>query len=299
MHYTGQQHDIARYVCHRAWLDKAQPRCISFGGSRVDVAVAAAVLCVVQPAAIEAAIVAYQEQTSRQDEVRSALERDLQAARYAAARAQRQYDAADPENRLVADELERRWNQALARVREIERRIAEHDGVKRSEPAPSLADFTALAERLEVLWEHPDTEQRLQKRIVRSLIHEILVDVDTAASEVVLVIHWIGGVHTEVRVPRRRRGQNSTHTARETIDAVRALARICSDTMIANVLNRNGRRTGRGNFWTCERVTALRSHYAITVCCDEPRCRRLAESDGSSKAGRRQCTYAAARRRTR
>lgn len=106
---------------------------------------------------------------------------------------------------------------------------------------------------------------------MRSLLHEIVVDLDAAASEVVLVIHWIGGVHTEVRVPRRRRGQNSTHTAPETIDAVRALARICSDAMIANVLNRNGRKTGRGNFWTCERVTALRSHHSIPVCSETSR----------------------------
>jgi hypothetical protein len=226
------------------------------------------VLSVVQPAAIEAAIVAYREQTSQKDEVRAALERDLEAARYSASRAQRQYDATDPENRLVADELERRWNQALARVREIEQRISEHDGAKPADPMPELADFTALAERLETLWEQPATDPRLKKRIVRSLIHEIVVDVDAAASEVVLVIHWIGGVHTEVRVPRRRRGQNSTHTAPETIDAVRALSRICSDAMIANVLNRNGRRTGRGNFWTCERVTALRSHQSIPVCSE-------------------------------
>lgn len=265
VHYTGQQHDVARYACHRAWLDKGQPRCISFGGSRIDPAVAAAVLSVVRPAAIEAAIVAYQEQTSQKDEVRAALERDLQAARYAALRAQRQYDAADPDNRLVTDELERRWNQALVRVHEIEQRVAERDQ-KPSEPPPALADFTALAERLETLWDHPETDARLKKRIVRSLIHEIVVDLDAATSEVVLVVHWIGGVHTELRVPRRRRGQNSTHTAPETLDAVRALARICSDAMIANVLNRNGRLTGRGNLWSCERVTALRSYHSIPVC---------------------------------
>ena len=126
--------------------------------------------------------------------MRAALERDLQAARYAASRAQRQYDAADPENRLVTDELERRWNQALARVHEIEQRVAERNE-KPSEPPPALADFTALAERLETLWEHPETDPRLKKRIVRSLIHEIVVDLDGATSEVVLVIHWIGGVH--------------------------------------------------------------------------------------------------------
>lgn len=271
VHYTGQHHDVARYACHRAWLDKGQPRCISFGGARVDAVVAAAVVSVVQPGAIEAAIVAYREQTSHQDDVRAALERDLEAARYAASRAQRQYDAADPEHRLVADELERRWNQALAQVRAIEQRLAHHDRETRAEPAPCLADFTALAERLETLWAQPETDQRLKKRIVRSLIHEIVVDVDAVASEIVLVIHWMGGVHTEMRVPRRRRGQNSTHTAPETLEAVRALARICSDSVIANVLNRNGRRTGRGNFWTCERVTALRSHHQIPVCAEECR----------------------------
>jgi DNA invertase Pin-like site-specific DNA recombinase len=181
VHYTGQHHDVARYACHRAWLDKGQPRCISFGGSRVDAAVAAAVVSVVQPGAIEAAIVAYREQTSHQDDVRAALARDREAARYAASRAQRQYDAADPENRLVADELERRWNQALARVRAIEQRLADHDRVQGAGPAPCLADFTALAERLETLWEHPEADPRVKKRIVRSLIQEIVVDLDTAA----------------------------------------------------------------------------------------------------------------------
>jgi hypothetical protein len=99
------------------------------------------------------------------------------------------------------------------------------------------------------------------------------VDVDSAASEVVLVIHWRRGLHTEVRVPRRRRGQSSTHTAPVTLDAVRTLACICPDVLIANMLNRNGLRTGRGNFWTRERVTALRSHHEIPVYCAERRAR--------------------------
>jgi DNA invertase Pin-like site-specific DNA recombinase len=271
VHYTGSRHDVARYVCHRAWLDKGEPRCIGFGAARVDAAIATEVLRVVQPAAIEAAILAHQEEAKKQDEVRGALERDLQAARYAAQRAQRQYDAADPDNRLVADELERRWNQALERVRELEQRIDQQAGAGETAPPPTVEEFATLAEQLEALWHSETADARLKKRIVRSLIHEVVVDVDSAASEVVLVIHWQGGLHTEVRVPRRRRGQNSTHTAQETLDAVRALARICSDTLIANVLNRNGRRTGRGNFWTRERVTTLRSHHGIPVYCAERR----------------------------
>jgi DNA invertase Pin-like site-specific DNA recombinase len=271
VHYTGSHHDVARYACHRAWLDKGQSRCISFGGIRADATIAAELLRVVQPGAVEAAILAHQEEAKKQDEVRNALERDLQAARYAAQRAQRQYDATDPENRLVADELEDRWNQALEHVRDIERRIEQHLGAGQQDPAPTVEEFAGLAERLEAVWECKETAARLKKRIVRTLIHEVVVDIDTDTSEVVLVIHWKGGLHTEVRVPRRRRGQNSTHTAPETLDAVRALARICPDALIANVLNRNGRKTGRGNFWTRERVTALRSHHEIPVYSAERR----------------------------
>lgn len=161
-------------------------------------------------------------------------------------------------------------------MREIEQRIALHLSAHVTDPVPTAEEFSSLAERLEELWESPDTDARLRKRIVRSLIHEVIVDLDVAASEVVLVIHWKGGLHTQIRAPRRRRGQNSTHTSPATLDAVRALARICPDAFIANVLNRNGLRTGRGNFWTRERVTALtklRSHHEMPVYSAEQRTR--------------------------
>jgi hypothetical protein len=82
------------------------------------------------------------------------------------------------------------------------------------------------------------------------LIHEVVVDVDAEAGEIILVIHWKGGVHTELRLPRRRRGQNRNHTSPEIVQAVRTLAHICSDDLLANALNRSGQLTGRGNRWT-------------------------------------------------
>ena len=103
----------------------------------------------------------------------------------------------------------------------------------------------------------------------------LIVDVDAAATELLLVIHWKGGVHTELRLPRRRRGQSGSHTSPEIVDAVRPLARICSDDLLAIALNRSGLLTGHGNRWTRERVTALRSHYAIP-CYD----RHRRESEG-------------------
>lgn len=267
--YSGLHGVVPRYACHRGWLDKGLPRCISFGGTPVDAAVVAEVLRVVRPAAVEAAILAYRDEAKKQDVVRDALGRDLEAARYAAQRAQRQYDAADPENRLVADELERRWNQALERVHEIEQRITQRPGTLATEPVPTPEEFSDLAERLEELWGSPTTDTRLRKRIVRSLIHEVSVDLDMAASEVVLVIHWNGGLHTELRVPRRRRGQSGARAAPATIDAVRVLARICTDAFIANVLNRNDIRTGRGNYWSREHVVAFRNHHEIPVYAAE------------------------------
>jgi DNA invertase Pin-like site-specific DNA recombinase len=269
--YSGLHGAVPRYACHRGWLDKGLPRCISFGAVPVDAAVTAEILRVVQPAAIEAAILAYQDEAKKQDAARDALARDLEAARYAAQRAQRQYDAADPENRMVTDELERRWNQALERVHEIEKRMEQRSDTYVAEPEPMAEEFSILAERLEEIWDCPTTDVRLRKRIVRSLIHEVHVDLDMAASEVVLVVHWKGGLHTEIRVPRRRRGHSALHTAPATIDAVRALARICPDAYIANVLNRNDLRTGCGNFWIRERVTALRSHHKIPVYSAEQR----------------------------
>jgi hypothetical protein len=227
-------------------------------------------LRVVQPAAIEAAIVASEAAAHQQDEVLKAWTRELEAAQYAARRAQRQYDAIDPDNRLVADELERRWNEALQRVREIEARIDQHLQGRNQVVVPSREEFEHLAADLEAVWRSPHADLRLKKRLVRTLIQEIVVDVNAEAGELILVIHWKGGVHTELRLPRRRRGQNSAQTSKDIIDAVRTLARICSDDLLVNALNRNGLLTGRGNRWSRERVVSLRNSHDIP-CYDAHR----------------------------
>ena len=205
--YTGSGHDVLRYSCFRGWLDNGEPRCIAFGGISVDEAISREVLRVVQPAAVEASMLASQELNRQQDDILDALHRDLEAARYAAERAQRQYDASDPENRLVTAELERRWNLALQHVRETEVRIEQHRATADASPAASLEDLDQLSQQLETIWADPATSVQLKKRIVRTLIEEVLVDVDSAASELVLTLHWKGGAHTELRLPRRRRGQ--------------------------------------------------------------------------------------------
>ena len=148
-------------------------------------------------------------------------------------------------------------------MREIEVRIEQHGAAADASPAASLEDLYQLSQQLETIWADPASSVRLKKRMVRTLIEEVLVDVDSSASELVLNLHWKGGTHTELRLPRRRRGQCSTQTSRELIEDVGVLARICGDDLIAGILDRNGHLTGRGNRWTRERVTALRSHHSI------------------------------------
>jgi len=122
----------------------------------------------------------------------------------------------------------------------------------------------SLADDLEAVWSASTTDARLKKRIVRTLIHEALADLDDLTAEIVLTLHWVGGAHTEHRLPRRRRGQRNA-TPDDLVEAVRSLALIARDDVIAGVLNRNGLKTGNGNRWTRERVTGLRSNYRIPV----------------------------------
>src|SRR6266536_2220381 len=253
LRYSGAKHDIPRYSCSRGWMDHGEPRCIAFGGLRVDDAIEDALLTVVGPGAIAAAVAAEKEANQRRDQVRETLKRDLEAARYATDRA----------FRLVGGEREARWNKALARVTEVEGKIAAHDAATLA-PVIDPGSLATLAVDLKTVWVAPSTDARLKKRIVRTVIHEVIADIDPEAAEIVLVVHWIGGVHSEMRLPRRRRGQRNS-TSADVIAAVRQLALIANDDLIAGILNRNGLVAGNGNRWTRERVTSLRSHHRISV----------------------------------
>ena len=264
LRYSGTAHNIPRYCCSRGQASTGDARCIAVGGTLVDRAIETAVLEAVEPGAIAAAIEAGAQEATQRDEVAEALRRDLEAARYAANRAFRQYDAADPENRPVTAELEARWNRALVRVDEVEARIAAHDRATPPRSDPSARCFATLASDLQAVWSAPTTDARLRKRIVRTVIQEVVVDIDDAAGEVILLVHWMGGVHTELRVKRRRPGQ-STRTAPDIIAAIRQLVSIADDAAIAGILNRNKLPTGLGNRWTRERVASLRSHHKIPV----------------------------------
>ncbi|MGE0759698.1 MAG: recombinase family protein [Pirellulaceae bacterium] len=261
--YTGRNHEAPRYACHRGFLDNGEPKCIGFGGGPLDDAVTRDIFELLRPGALAAVTESVRQASRQQEELLAALRLDLEAAQYAADRARRQFDAVDPLNRLVADELEKRWNAALVRVQQIEQRLISEEASRPDATLPTEVELAALAHDLPRVWDHPQTDARLKKRIVRTVIHEVLVDVDRKAGQIQAVIHWKGGVHTEITAPCLRRGYSPLHTPVEVVQAVRELAKICTDELITGLLTRNGLRTGHGNRWTKEGVTSLRSHHHI------------------------------------
>lgn len=188
----------------------------------------------------------------------------LQQARYEVVHAQRQYDAVDPSNRLVAAELERRWNEALKLQSQIEEELA---ALRRQQSDP-LSDATreellALDHNVRGLWDHPKSPPEFKKRILRTVLKEIIAS--SAGDAVHLVLHWEGGDHTELTLQKTRSGQHRYVTDTGTIELIRSLARIQPDPMIASLLNRMGRRTAHGQSWNTTRVCSTRNRHAIEV----------------------------------
>src|SRR5205823_11574778 len=101
-------------------------------------------------------------------------------------------------------------------------------GLVANQRQPALSDPASLAADLKTVWTAPSTDARLKKRIIRTVIHEVIADIDQEAAEIVLVVHWVGGIHSEIRLPRRRRGQRNS-TSADVIAAVRQLFLIAKD----------------------------------------------------------------------
>lgn len=252
--YVGRGVPQAVYRCDRPNLQLAQPRCFTFGGRRPDEAVARELLRAVEPVAIEAALHAERRHMEVQAEQRRISELELQQARYDATLAERRYAACDPDNRLIAAQLEKAWEAALQRVLSCEQRL---NAVEQKQVA-TKPDLSGLAQDLAGAWNAPGVTMRSRQQLLRALITDIVADVDDAAREVVLTIHWRGGQHSQVKVVKPRSGEHGCRTPDEALAVMRSMASKWSDEHIAATLNRMGLPTGQGKTWTAHRVSSVR-----------------------------------------
>ena len=239
--------------------------CIAFGAVAVDGAVGEAALEALQPLGIEAALAAMTVRDTRDDaEVRLA-ESALAEARYQAERAEAQFNAVEPGNHNVFHNLARKWEDCLARVQACASRLQVLEGARQTEElTPEEREaWLALGNDLERAWNHDRATPELRKRILRAVLVEITATI--RGREIHLLLHWKGGDHTELVVRRRRTGEHRWSTDAGTGDLIRDLARYLSDELIAGLLNRLGKKTGKGNSWTKSRVCNFRSKHGVAV----------------------------------
>jgi DNA invertase Pin-like site-specific DNA recombinase len=253
--YTGHGSGSPVYRCDRANTQLAKPRCITFGGRRPDEAVVRELLRALEPMAIDAALQAEQRHMEVQADQRRIVELELQQARYEAVLAERRYAACDPDNRLIAAQLEKSWEAALQRVRSCEQRL---DATERTLSAVAAPDLDGLAQDLCAAWDAPGVTMRARQQLLRALVKEIIADVDEKTREIVLTIHWHGGQHSQSRIAKPRTGEHGCRTPDEALAVMRSMAGKWSDEHIAATLNRMGLPTGQGKTWTAHRVVSVR-----------------------------------------
>jgi DNA invertase Pin-like site-specific DNA recombinase len=271
--YSGRRGNTGRYDCRGALINHGTDPCIGFGSLRVDQAISAEILQRLEPLGIEAALQAVETSAVQASEKRRHVALALEQARYEAVHARRQYDAVDPDNRLVAGELERRWNDTLAVVSE---RAAELDDLDSNKPQdlnePERQAMLRMGADLAEAWHHANATGVTRKRIIRAVVREIVVRIED--DQIKMMVHWQGGDHTALSVKKNKSGHHRWSAEPDIKALVQSLARQLPDKAIASLLNRLGKTTGRQNGWTQSRVCTFRNHHGIAVYQDGERAAR-------------------------
>ncbi len=239
--YTTKGHRL-RYECQRGALDYAEPRCQGLAGGALDELVAGQVLRSLEPAALELSLRAVADAERERGRLARHWEQRLERARHDAERAARQYHAAEPENRLVARELERRWEQALLAQRQVEE---EYDRFRHGRPAELTSSdvqiIESLAGDIPALWRAKTTTVQDRQEVVRHLVERVVVAVQGETEWVDVAIHWAGGFVSRHEV---RRPVSRVEQLRDYAELMRRVAELHgagrTSRQIAEALNREG-----------------------------------------------------------
>lgn len=265
--YSGERCS-SRYLCAQGLrLYGSAKSCQSVGGRHLDATVVGEVFALLEPAALSATAKALSQAEAHHASRLRTFELAVERAHFEADRARRQFDAVEPENRLVARSLERDWEQRLAAARQAEVDLA----AQRARRPPSLTaeEATWLSDAgadLHAIFDAPSTTARERKQLLRILITEVVITVDRSAGRAEGRIVWEGGASTELSITLPRRGFDTARkTEEETIEVIRRLAVHYDDATVARLLARQDRATATGLPFTAERVNNLRRSYNIAT----------------------------------
>ncbi len=259
--YWGGRGTNARYLC-KGDYDDGGPYCIGFGGGLVDRRVGQELLQVISPLGVEASLRALEELSAGDAAQRATFSSKLEQLEYEAKRAFEQYNAVDARNRLAASELERRWNERLEAIEAVRQRLSTLDETRYSLTPEEENRIRAMGDQFADAWQSDHCPPTLKKMIFRTAIEEIIVRTDRDKKTLELVIHWKGGVHTQLAMERPR-SATETATSLEALEIIRRMAVRHGDDQIASVLNRLGHFTGKGKRWNQTRVATARRNHSI------------------------------------
>jgi DNA invertase Pin-like site-specific DNA recombinase len=257
--YWGKSGTDARYLCAG---DFQGMYCIGFGGATVDRRFSQWLLDVISPYGIEASLKAIESVNSEVDGKSVVFQKQLQQLEYEAQRAFEQYNAVDARHRLVAAELERRWDEKLEELAQAKKTFEEILNQRKTLTDEQKQELLQLGGYFKQVWHSNDCPMELKKKIIRTVIEEIIVRLDDSTKMLHFVIHWKGGCHTEFEMEKPRSAVGKA-TAVEDVELIRKMADRYADGETARVLNRLNRRTGKGLYWSQSRVADVRRKHGI------------------------------------
>jgi len=263
-HYRGRNSSPGYHCAGKDIVAGRGVYCLSIGGLTIERAVVNAFLEAVTPAAVEATLLTVQQLHTNHDAALAQRRLEIERLRYEAERAERRYRTVDPENRLVARGLETEWEN---RLRELAAAEAELRQREQQQPRPfgpqQLQRIQTLGADLHQVWSATTTTDRDRKELLRTLLEEVIVDLQRAEQRTHLTLRWRGGATTalDVAVPRFR--PSGPRTDEDTLSLLRRLAALYPDEVIAGILNRQGRKTATGERFTANQVGSLRRYRNI------------------------------------
>jgi DNA invertase Pin-like site-specific DNA recombinase len=268
VYYDGEHKATPGYYCTGTGqlVEGRGTRHLRVGGVAIDTAVAEAFLAALQPVALQACLQAARQLEEGHDAALAQWRRQAEQARYNAARAERRYQAVDPDNRLVARGLENAWEKALTELAAAEAELARRQAARpQTLTDAERATILALGDNLGAVWDAPATTDKDRKQLLRTLLDEVNITIcrDHDNGHADLVLRWKGGAISELTIPIKRKPRRRLRTSEDTISLIRRLAVHYSDAKIAWILNRQQRHTARGLSFTASRVQSLRHHWHI------------------------------------